>query len=113
MIDLFLTLLLITISIVYFVGELWIHKKAGMLFPRYLQKQWLAQQEGTEYELNDNERQVLVKLGRQMVIVTLSILWFFLLLVTISKHITLNYGIVGLIILFFIIFYHYHASFKD
>lgn len=95
------------------IGELWIHQKADFLFPRYMKLMMTSREQGESYVLTENEKKVLVKFGRRLVMLSLSVLLFCTLLMTITSHIPLNYGIVLLIVLFFILFYHYHLSFKD
>ena len=95
------------------IGELWLHQKALILFPRYYRLVIAARKEGENYIFNDNEKLVLAKFGRRLITIALSILWSGLFIITITGNITLNFGVIGLIIIFFLLFYNYHASFKD
>lgn len=109
----FIIFIIISLLSVMIVGELWIHQRVPRLFPRYFIASKVARQQGEDYQFNENEYNILVKLGRRMVMLVLIALWVIVLLLTITKSIVINYGIVMLIALFFLFIYHYHASFND
>lgn len=111
--QIFIIFIFISLACVMIVGELWIHRRCPRLFPRYYMAYKKAKQEGEEYEFNANEYQVLIKLGRRMVMLSLMTVWTMILLLTLTKNIVVNYGIVSLIVVFFLFIYHYHVSFND
>lgn len=111
--QLFFVILICALLISIIIGELWIHQKALFLFPRYFRLILSAMARDEEYTFTHNEKMVLTKFGRRLVMMSLYIIWCCLFIITLTGNITLNYGLIGLISIFFILFYQYHASFKD
>ena len=91
------------------LGECWYQQKLLFLFPRYLQIYMTMKQQQQTYQLNANERYVVQKLGRQLVL-SISLIYIMILTWMYMYHILSwqYYGILCLILIVLLIYHFVH-----
>lgn len=106
----FMYVVIVFLFLFYLLGELWIHQRALLLFPRYFMKWKLY---AGKYQFNQMEKNVLVKFGRNLAMWSLIFFFFITVLLTLYHFLPFKIGACFLVLFLAMFFFHYYASFKD